>query len=317
MSSSAEASDSFNSERDEKDNNENEIPADVKNAREQWDKIGKQQDDLNQNLETQKGVGGVIIDRGSPITFYDARAFLIEECQKSSEIKNIKVPELVSDPPRCFCFKPKKNMEAVNAWEKIFKISKLKFDENNLLHHRILNTLHMLVTGCSTPPVRKGSHWQTIGFQSNDPITDLRGSGMMGLLLPLNLFAKYKVLSKFLVDTSRLPEQNFPIMVVLISYTKAAIEAAGTTDLLKAGTNFETCWDRMAYFFAGMVQTLCSEWRNELLDFEHDFTRFDQVSNRAKARPFQMVEEGAKAVQEDEKKIIDDNEANQSEEILE
>lgn len=310
MSSNGEASvsnasDSFNTDNDE--NIENEVPADVKEARDQWDNIEKQQEDLNENLKPQKGVGGVIIDRGSPVTFYDARAYLIDEIEIHPEVKNCRIPDLVLDPPRCFCFRPKINQEAVNTWKKIFQISKLQFDENSLLHHRILNTLHMLMTGRSTPPPRKGTHWQTIGFQSKDPITDLRGAGMMGLLLPLNLFAKYKTLSKFLIDTSKLPEQNFPIMVVLISYTKASIEAAGTTDILKAGKSFETCWDRMALFFAGMVQTLCTEWRNELLDFEHDFTRFDQISNRAKSRPLLMIEEGLKAAQEDEKYLTKEN----------
>lgn len=312
MSSAGEAqgssSDSFNTDNDE--NVEIEIPADVKKARENWENIEKQQVDLNENLKPQKGVGGVIIDRGSPVTFYDARAFLIQECEERPEIKNCRIPDLVLDPPRCFCFRPKCNMEAVNTWKTIFRISKISFDEDNLLHHRILNTLHMLITGRSTPPPRKGSHWQTIGFQSNDPITDLRGAGMMGLLLPLNLFAKFKVLSKFLVDTSKLPEQNFPLMVVLISYTKASIEAAGTTDILKAGKSFEECWNRMSLFFAGMVQTLCTEWRNELLDFEHDFTRFDQVSNRAKSRPLAMIDEGFKAAQEDEKNLVKENQMN-------
>ena len=293
------SSDGFNTDNEIEDNNE--IPNDIKEAREKWENIEKQQVDLEQNLETKIGVGGVTIDRGSPITFYDARAFLIEECENSPEIKNCRIPDLVLDPPRCFCFRPKCNMDAIDTWKKIFKISKLKFDENNLLHHRILNTLHMLITGRSTPPARKGSHWKSIGFQSNDPITDLRGAGMMGLLLPLNLFAKYKALSKFLVDTSKLPEQNFPIMVVLISYTKASIEAAGTTDILKSDHSFEQCWDQMSLFFAGMVHTLCTEWRNELLDFEHDFTRFDQISKRGKSRPLAMIEAGTKASLEDEK----------------
>ncbi|OHT16456.1 hypothetical protein TRFO_02724 [Tritrichomonas foetus] len=309
---SSSDSDSFNT--DESENND-EIPEDVKNARDQWNQIEQQQEELNTKLETKKGVGGVVIDRGSPITFFDARAFLVDE---SKEV-TCKVPDLVMDPPRCFCFRPKRNMNAVTTWEKIYRISKIPFNEENILHHRILNTLHSLMTGCTTPPARKGAHWETIGFQSQDPITDLRGAGMMGLLLPLNLFAKFKVLSKFLIDTARLPEQNFPIMVVLISYTKAAIETAGSTDILKSGNSFESCWERLTLLFAGMVYQLCTEWRNEMLDIEHDFKRFDQISNRAKSRPLATIEKGIQAQKEDDKdapNIREDKETNDVNELL-
>ena len=286
-------SESFESDKSDK---EEEIPKEIENARNQWDEIQQQQGEL-EKIEVQKGVGGVTIDRGSPITFFDARAFLVEQ---TNEI-HCEVPRLVSDRPFWFCFWRKRNMFAVNTWEKIYKISKISFDENDLLHHRILNTLHSLITGCPTPPARKGEHWEAIGFQSNDPITDLRGAGMMGLLLPLNLFAKFKVLSKFFVETSKLPEQNFPMMIVLISYAKASIEVAGTTNILKSESSFEGCWDRMAYFFAGMIQTLCLEWRNELLDFQHDSDRFSKVCQNAKSKPLATIEIGKKAQQEDAK----------------
>lgn len=295
------SSNSFASDSDSNAHQTNLIPEEIQNARTEWNNLEQQQIDLDKNIQKQKGVGGTIIDRGSSITFFDARAFLIEQCHTKNELKSLNVPEYCIDTTSCCCMKPKINHEAIQTWEIIYKISKMTFDETDLLHHRILNTLLMLMTGRSTPPARKGPHWQTIGFQSDDPITDLRATGMMGLLLPLNLFSRFKSLSKFLIETSKLPEQDFPIMVVLISYTKESIDMAGTSNLLESGTNFEECWDQMALYFAGMVFTLCMEWRNEMLDFTHDFHRFNQIANRAKLNPSSMVEAGKKALTFDHK----------------
>lgn len=39
---------------------------------------------------------------------------------------------------------------------------------------------------------RYGAHWERIGFQGNDPATDLRGAGMLSLLQMCFLLEKYK-----------------------------------------------------------------------------------------------------------------------------
>ena len=49
-------------------------------------------------------------------------------------------------------------------------------------HERILMALYCVLTGDSTWPPRYGAHWEVIGFQGNDPATDLRGAGMLALL---------------------------------------------------------------------------------------------------------------------------------------
>ena len=272
------------------DDEKGQIPPEIQAARNEWNEIERQQKELEQ-LPSHVGVGGVTVDRGHFITFYDSRAYLIDQCEKIS----CDVPPLVEDPPRCFCFRRRNNPTVVDSWEKIFKISRISFDENDLTHHRILNSLNSLITGVRTAPLRKGPHWKTIGFQSEDPITDLRATGMMGLLLPMQLFAKFDDLSARLVKTSRLKEQEFPMMVVLISFVGATLEAAGTSPMLKGADSLFGCWDQMGRFFAGMVDELCEVWNNELCDLEHDFRRFDQISNRAKNRPLMAIERGKAA----------------------
>lgn len=280
-------SDSFNNSSSEHD----EIPAHVANARDAWAKIEEQQQELAQ-LPTEVGVGGVIIDRGYPITFFDARAYLIEQAEKIE----CQIPILPMLPSRCFCLKSKPNNIAIDAWSKIFRITKIPFDENDTTHHRILNSINQFITGVQTAPPRKGEHWLTIGFQSQDPITDLRSAGMFGLLMPLMLFSKYEALGKIAIETSRLPEQNFNLMQILIVLAFASIQMITETDILQTCESFTSCWDKMSYFFLGMISTLCIEWKRDFLDMEHDYNYFDKLINRSKSRPILTINNGINAV---------------------
>jgi hypothetical protein len=270
-----------------------EVPPDVESSRQTWTELEQQQAQL-QDLPTETGVGGVLIDRGYAITFFDARAYVLEQADQLQ----ITVPPLVEDPPRCFFFRVRNKPVHIDAWQKIYKISKVSFQEDDLTHHRILNSLHSLMTGCKAAPLRRGSHWQPLGFQSDDPITDLRATGMLGLLMPLQLFAKFQTLGQKVLRVSRLADQDFPLMIVLILFTSAAIEAAGMTRVLKTGDSFVSCWEEMALLFAGMVADLCVQWEQDACDYQHDFQRFDRIANRAKSRPMEAVQRGRKAVEE-------------------
>jgi hypothetical protein len=50
-----------------------EIPTDIQAARQTWNELEEQQQTMEQ-LPTSRGVGGVLIDRGYAITFFDSRA---------------------------------------------------------------------------------------------------------------------------------------------------------------------------------------------------------------------------------------------------
>jgi guanylate kinase len=64
----------------------------------------------------------------------------------------------------------------------IFAIALCKFSDQNPLHMSALLTIYRYLTRKSTPCPRYGPHWEDIGFQGNDPVDDLRGVGMLGLM---------------------------------------------------------------------------------------------------------------------------------------
>ena len=55
----------------------------------------------------------------------------------------------------------------------------------SVLHDRVLVSVYRGLLGASECPPVYGSHWEAVGFQGNDPSTDVRGAGMFGLLLLL------------------------------------------------------------------------------------------------------------------------------------
>lgn len=55
------------------------------------------------------------------------------------------------------------------------------FDSENLAHERGLLQLWSLLQPGIPLETRKTKQWQNIGFQGDDPKTDFRGMGMLGL----------------------------------------------------------------------------------------------------------------------------------------
>ena len=64
----------------------------------------------------------------------------------------------------------------------VFAIALCQFDDHNPLHSRCLTTIYHKLTGRTSSCPRLGTHWEEAGFQGSDPVDDLRGVGMLGLL---------------------------------------------------------------------------------------------------------------------------------------
>lgn len=75
----------------------------------------------------------------------------------------------------------------------MFSKEMAQYDQNIPFHERNLKKLwDTLFPGKPTPPGLKSEDWKTVGFQSNNPRTDFRGSGIIGLHC-LNYFcSKYR-----------------------------------------------------------------------------------------------------------------------------
>lgn len=62
----------------------------------------------------------------------------------------------------------------------IKSVNRIKYDENNNIHFRILFSIYYFFTKRNCE--KEGEHWQDIGFQSDTPSVDLISVGMLGPL---------------------------------------------------------------------------------------------------------------------------------------
>ncbi|NWU73796.1 ELMD3 protein, partial [Pterocles burchelli] len=67
-------------------------------------------------------------------------------------------------------------------------------DDNESVHMRILQTIYKKLTCSRLGCPRYGAHWEELGFQGADPGTDLRGTGMLGLMQILHFVTDARTL---------------------------------------------------------------------------------------------------------------------------
>ena len=118
------------------------------------------------------------------------------------------------------------------------------FDNTDNFHTTVLDTIYRLLMKSQVSCPRYGSHWEDIGFQGNDPATDLRGAGMLGLV---NLFdfvtspIAYQIALDIL-KLSRDVTQRFPMCALSMSLTVIVIT------LLRDGKLSKVCNSRGMVF---------------------------------------------------------------------
>jgi ELMO domain-containing protein len=108
------------------------------------------------------------------------------------------------------------NTNLQEQYEQVMKLSRESFNNEVKLHIDMLISIYKYLTGKEC--TRYGPHWEKIGFQGTDPSTDLRGCGILSLILTLSLFNTN--LSQLTVKIYKLsldPLQNFPFCVMGIN----------------------------------------------------------------------------------------------------
>ncbi|XP_060107199.1 ELMO domain-containing protein 3 [Heteronotia binoei] len=105
-------------------------------------------------------------------------------------------------------------------------IAQCGLDNNEKVHMRILQTIYKKLTGSRFDCARYGSHWEDLGFQGTDPGTDLRGTGLLGLMQTLYFVMDSRILplAREIFKMSHHETQNFPFCVMSINVTRIVIQ---------------------------------------------------------------------------------------------
>ncbi|XP_059726477.1 ELMO domain-containing protein 3 isoform X1 [Haemorhous mexicanus] len=100
-------------------------------------------------------------------------------------------------------------------------------DDSEWVHMRILQTIYRQLTRSRLGCPRYGAHWEELGFQGADPGTDLRGTGMLGLMqiLFFVLDSRTLPLAREIFQLSQHETQNFPFCIMSVNITRIVIQA--------------------------------------------------------------------------------------------
>lgn len=159
------------------------------------------------------------------------------------------VPEDFAETGRsCFaCFSPRPRLlfpSAVDERDRVFCIAATSYDACSDVFSRVLQTLYTKLTRTQREVPLSGSHWEDIGFQGNDPATDLRGCGVLSLLQMLYLVEKHAELALRFHSLSQHPTRHFPLACTLINVTLQCVTA------LRSGALYKECNKQASVFNA-------------------------------------------------------------------
>merc|ERR1739848_795697 len=98
------------------------------------------------------------------------------------------------------------------------------YDADNLLHEQQLLQLWSLLQPGVPLMTRKTKQWQNIGFQGDDPKTDFRGMGLLGLENLLYFAKEYNTAAKHILSHSHHPKHGYSFAIVGINLTHMALK---------------------------------------------------------------------------------------------
>lgn len=119
--------------------------------------------------------------------------------------------------------------------DRVFCIAATAYDPKNVIFVRTLQTIYCRFTSTVREVPLSGPHWESIGFQGNDPSTDLRGCGVLSLLQMLYLVENHTELARRFFRLAQHPLRHFPLACTLINVTLQCIVA------LRSGALFREC----------------------------------------------------------------------------
>eukprot|EP01083_Nonionella_stella_P006286 18299_1 len=163
-----------------------------------------------------------------------------------------------------FCGPPSlASTELTEERDTVLALAHVKLDHGNENHERALGTLYMRLTGDNHMCPTIGTHWDTIGFQGNDPGTDLRGSGIFGLIQILYLIKHHSFLAEKIFRLSRNDLQNFPFAVVSLNITGLVLTVLRQTSLYKLSNRDGSVYTTVNDLYCALFYNFYLVWKNE------------------------------------------------------
>ena len=173
--------------------------------------------------------------------------------------------------------------------DKLLGLARTPMDRGPL-HERVLNGVYRAITKEDMLPPRYGPRWEPIGFQGDDPATDLRGAGMLGLLSPLHMAMKRPRLLKELYALSK-GGADFPLMVVSINFTQVSMQALRAGALTKEANRTKNLDEAFHAFHAACCVHMATQWRTRGLGIADFGPLKKEIEGLAMRKPGKLLAE--------------------------
>ncbi|XP_039242319.1 ELMO domain-containing protein 3 isoform X1 [Pipra filicauda] len=179
--------------------------------------------------EIQSGLGGTSPVPPPPISFAEALQHF-QSSGLSQSRRKVRGPGCrggLSVLLRCLGGPPRLRPQLRGERELVLAMAQCALDDSEWVHMRILQTIYRQLTRSRRGCPRYGTHWEELGFQGVDPGTDLRGTGMLGLMQILFFVLDSRTLSlaREIFQLSQHETQNFPFCIMSVNITRIVIQA--------------------------------------------------------------------------------------------
>lgn len=111
------------------------------------------------------------------------------------------------------------------------QLSTTAYDRNNTEHEQLLQRLWKALMPNETLTARVTKQWEAIGFQGDDPATDFRGMGLLGLHALLHFAEQHRAQAQSIVLTSQHPTRWFPFAITGIQIAQMVLFASTPTSM--------------------------------------------------------------------------------------
>jgi len=166
------------------------------------------------------------------------------------------------------CFRARRLPPHLRQTKRLMQATALiPFDNQEPLHLSILRSMYRQLTGSKVDCPRYGEHWEDIGFQGNDPSTDLRGVGLLGLVQALYLVTQPEMLpfARDVYRLSRSQEQEFPLAVLSLNITRITLHVLRDGILDRHLALDDDVWSTCNFFYCALLYHLYARWKGEFL----------------------------------------------------
>jgi hypothetical protein len=129
--------------------------------------------------------------------------------------------------------------------------------------HRIMQTVYKRLTRTSRDVPRSGSCWISVGFQTGNPATDLRATGMLSMLQALFALEQRPSLMRDAWYLSQDAKQRFPFMTFCINLTLLCMQTLRSGRLSSMANEARDVWGVLNVLYMSLVLSFFRQWEKE------------------------------------------------------